>query len=266
MVSRTDPHAGSGRKEAAVQRRRQPDLDHAAATWTVVAGAAPTELLVPVGSCEQHGPHLPLDTDTRIAVAIAEAAARQRDRVRVAPALAYGASGEHQSFPGTLSIGTEALTTVLVEIGRSAFPDPPAPEGPTHRSLVFVNGHGGNSWAVRRAVEVLRQEGRPATSWAPAVADGDAHAGRTETSLLLAIAPDRVGEDRPVGDTRPLRELAEMLRTEGVRAVSPNGVLGNASGASAAEGHELLERLVEDLLDHIEMTGSSAGSSPGSPE
>lgn len=238
-------------------RTPQPDHDDvaatwAAATWTDVAGVEPTDLLVPVGSCEQHGPHLPLDTDTRIAVAVAHRVAGRRDGVRVAPALGYGASGEHQSFPGTLSIGTEALTTVLVEIGRSAFPDPPAAEGPTHRSLVFVNGHGGNLWAVRRAVEVLCQEGRPASSWAPAVPGGDAHAGRTETSLLLAIAPRIVGEDRPVGDTRPLGELAEVLRTEGVRAVSGNGVLGDATGASADEGHELLAVLVEDLLQHIE--------------
>lgn len=240
---------------------RQPEHDPvaatwAAATWTDVAGGAPTDLLVPVGSCEQHGPHLPLDTDTRIAVAVAHGAARLRDRVRVGPALGYGASGEHQSFPGTLSIGTEALTTVLVEIGRSAFPDPPADEGPTHRSLVFVNGHGGNVWAVRRAVEVLRQERRPASSWAPAVPDGDAHAGRTETSLLLAIAPDRVGDDRPAGDTRPLGEIDEALRTEGVRAVSANGVLGDAAGASADEGRALLERLVADLVEHIDTTGS----------
>ena len=241
-----------------MQHRSNPEHDHGSVTWPEVAAAAPTDLLVPVGSCEQHGPHLPLDTDTRVATAIAHGAARHADGVRVAPALAYGASGEHQAFPGTLSIGTEALTTVLVELGRSAFPDPPGADGPAYRSLVFVNGHGGNTWAVRRAVEVLVQEGRPVSSWAPAVPDGDAHAGRTETSLLLTVAPDAVGDERPVGDARPLDEVLEVLRADGVRGVSPNGVLGDASRASAGEGEALLADLVEDLVRHLAAVRPSA--------
>ncbi len=78
-------------------------------------------LLVPVGSTEQHGPHLPLDVDTLIATAVCRGAAERLGRgVLVAPPVAYGASGEHEGFPGTLSIGTEALTVVLVELARSA--------------------------------------------------------------------------------------------------------------------------------------------------
>ena len=62
-------------------------------------------LAVPLGSCEQHGPHLPLDTDTRIAVALADRLAARHAQVVVAPAVAFGSSGEHAGFPGTLSIG-----------------------------------------------------------------------------------------------------------------------------------------------------------------
>lgn len=214
------------------------------ATWTEVSADPPHVLLVPIGSCEQHGPHLPLDTDTRIAVAVADGVAARHDSVSVAPAVAYGSSGEHQAFAGTLSIGTEALTTVLVELGRSAFP--PEGGGP-FRALVFVNGHGGNLWAVRRAVEVLGHEGRPVEVWAPAVPDGDAHAGRTETSLLLAIAPGTVGAERPVGATEPMADLLDAVRAGGVGAVSPNGVLGDAIGASAAEGRTVLGALIDDL-------------------
>ena len=82
-------------------------------------------LIVPVGSTEQHGPHLPLDTDTRIASAVAGAAATRLAagadgrQFMVAPAVAYGASGEHQGFPGTVSIGSAALELVLLEFGRS---------------------------------------------------------------------------------------------------------------------------------------------------
>ena len=70
----------------------------------------------------------------------------------MAPAIAYGASGEHQSFAGTISIGTEALTMLLVEYGRSA--------ACWARRLVFVNGHGGNVAALADAVARLRAEGR----------------------------------------------------------------------------------------------------------
>ena len=101
-------------------------------------------MIIPVGSTEQHGPHLPLDTDTRIATAVARHVAARlaggsgdsQLQWVVAPAIAYGASGEHQSFPGTISIGTDALSSLLLEYGRSATC--------WAQRLVFVNGHGGN--------------------------------------------------------------------------------------------------------------------------
>lgn len=226
-------HSRSGRSQTALSQT----------TWPEVAGASPQVVLVPVGSCEQHGPHLPFDTDTRIAVAVAGAVAERRDDVLLAPALTYGSSGEHQSFPGTLSIGTDALVQVLVELGRSAFPEGGSP----HRALVFVNGHGGNTAGVRAAVERLQDEGRPVDAWWPSFDAGDAHAGRTETSLLLAIAPEVVGDERPIGTTEPLADLIDAMRTGGIAAVSENGVLGDARGASAAAGAELLAEMVEDL-------------------
>ena len=219
-----------------------------AATWPEVAGVVRRVLLVPVGSCEQHGPHLPLDTDSRIAGTVAAHVAATDDGVVVAPALAYGASGEHQGFAGTLSIGTEALTTVLVELGRSAFPED---GGSSFSVLVFVNGHGGNHLGVRRAVEVLAAEQRPVSSWAPAVDGGDAHAGRTETSLLLAIEASAVRDERPVGATEPLADLLPALRRGELAQVSPTGVLGDATGASADEGRRILAALVEDLRRHL---------------
>lgn len=199
-------------------------------------------LLVPVGSVEQHGPHLPLDTDTRIAVAVARAAAeRLGPEVAVAPAVAFGASGEHETFPGTVSIGTEGLRTVLVELGRSA--------GRWARCTVFVNGHGGNLDAVRAATELLRAEGRDVHTYSCGVPGADAHAGRTETSILLAIAPDTVAIDRAeAGNTAPLTELLAAMRAGSVRAVSGNGVLGDPAGASADEGWALLAAMTAALV------------------
>lgn len=201
----------------------------------------PFTLLIPLGSTEQHGPHLPLDTDTRIAFAIARRVAGQREDVMVAPALAYGASGEHAGFAGTMSIGTDALRLVLVELVRSL--------GSEVARTVLVNGHGGNHQAVTEAVTQLRGERRAVTSWSPRVSGGDAHAGRTETALLLAIAPELVHLHAAApGNQRPLDELLPELRRRGVQAVSPNGVLGDPRGATAAHGRETLTALAADLV------------------
>jgi creatinine amidohydrolase len=198
-------------------------------------------LVVPLGSVEQHGPHLPLTTDTVIADAVARAAVPALDGALLAPALAYGASGEHEGFPGTISIGTAALTGLLVEYGRSACR--------WAGRLLVVNGHGGNLDALRAAVPQLRSEGRD-VAWFPcAVPGGDAHAGRTETSLMLHVEPTvPMGRRAVAGVTTPLGELLPRLRAEGVRAVSPTGILGDPAGASAQEGAELLDGLVARLV------------------
>lgn len=209
-------------------------------TWTDLDGPAPRTVLVPVGSLEQHGPHLPLDTDARIAAAVARRAADGDPAVLLAPPVAYGASGEHEGFPGTLSIGHEALRAVLVELGRSA--------AAWASRLVFVNGHGGNLPTVPSAVAALRHEGRDVAWFGCAAPGGDAHAGRTETSILLELDPAVVREGAArAGNTAPLRELLPALRRGGVTAVSRNGVLGDPAGASAEEGRRLLESMAGAL-------------------
>jgi mycofactocin system creatininase family protein len=207
-------------------------------TWPQLRGRSPL-LVVPVGSVEQHGPHLPLHTDTTVAVAVAEgvvAASSDLDAV-LAPTLSYGASGEHADFPGTLSIGLDALRLLVIELGRSAR----AWAG----RLLLVNGHGGNVTALAEAVTLLRAEGFEAAWVSCGPPGGDAHAGRTETSLLLAIDPASVHTQvATAGATEPLAALMGRLRHEGVRAVSPNGVLGDPAGARADEGRALIDALV----------------------
>jgi mycofactocin system creatininase family protein len=200
-------------------------------------------ILIPLGSTEQHGPHLPLDTDTRIATAVARAVAARSEWL-VAPAIAYGSSGEHQSFAGTISIGTEALTMLLVEYGRSA--------ACWAKRLVFVNGHGGNVDALSRAVSRLRAEGGDA-GWCPcACAGGDAHAGHTETSVLLHISPADVLTDRwLVGNGAPLPELLPSMRHGGIAAVSRIGVLGDPTTATAAEGRRIFAEMVDDCVARV---------------
>ena len=197
-------------------------------------------LLVPVGATEQHGPHLPLGTDTAIAATVAA-----RSGLPVAPALPYGASGEHESFPGTVSIGTETLAAVIVELGRSACR--------FARRLVLVNGHGGNVGALRAAVALLRSEGRD-VAWFPCGVPGaDAHAGHHETAVMLALAPDTVRPDLAApGNTAPLRELMPAISVGSVRDVSPSGVLGDPTGATAGEGAETVSVIVAALVTAVE--------------
>ena len=212
-------------------------------TWTDLEGRAPT-LVVPVGSVEQHGPHLPLSVDARVAGAVAAGLHERDPDLLLAPALPYGAAGEHEGFPGTVSLGHEALRAVLVEYGRSACR--------WASRLLLVNGHGGNVTTLVDAATLLRHEGRD-VAWIPCVpapADTagiplDAHAGRVETSLMLALAPHLVRTAAAAaGATGPLGGLLERMRQGGVVAVSANGVLGDPAGASAAEGRALLAGMV----------------------
>lgn len=211
----------------------------AAAVWPEVADGAP--VLVPLGSTEQHGPHLPLSTDTVIARAVAERAADLLPgKPLVAPVVPYGASGEHADFPGTVSLGHESLQALLVEMVRSL--------ALWSGRIVFVNGHGGNAPTLATACERLRREGHDVAWTACEVPGGDAHAGGTETSLMLHLAPELVLMERAVsGDRRPLRVILPQLRSQGVRAVSPSGVLGDPGGASAAEGRRILDEMASDV-------------------
>jgi mycofactocin system creatininase family protein len=202
------------------------------------AAAKPMTLLVPLGATEQHGPHLPIGTDAAIALALAEGAAAEVPGAVVAPVVPYGSSGEHQAFAGTLSIGTDVTELLLIELARSATE--------TFSRVLFVNAHGGNAAPLAAAVRRLREEGRDVGAWAPRFG-GDAHAGRTETSLMLALEEGVREELAEVGNTAALGDLIDDLRAGGVGVVSPNGVLGDPTGASAAEGRALLAAAIRDL-------------------
>lgn len=219
-----------------------------ARTWSELAremadGAPPPVLLIPVGSCEQHGPHLPLDTDTRIAIAVADAVAARVPGTVVGPALTVTASGEHQGFPGTLSVGNEVTTRLIVELVRSA---------DWARGVVLVNGHGGNASAITEAVALLGFERRRCLAWWPtrpvgAAAD-DFHAGWVETSVMLHLHPELVQLDaaQPGAST-----TAAELRARPLIDLAPTGVLGDPTGADPTEGRRILGTWIDDLVAEL---------------
>lgn len=216
-------------------------MNLADATSPDTAGAG--LVLVPLGSIEQHGPHLPLDTDTTIAVAVAEGVAREAPSswggTWVAPPISYGSSGEHQPFSGTASVGTDALTHVVVELARSM--------RTWAQRVVVVNAHGGNVAALNAAIGLAEFE------WVPcATEEVDLHAGFTETSLMLHLRPESVRLDRAeAGNPQPLSEILPAMMTGGVAAVSPNGVLGDPAGATAAEGERVLKAMVAEVVGRL---------------
>jgi creatinine amidohydrolase len=212
------------------------------ATWEEVAATGRTSVLaLPVGSLEQHGPHLPLDTDTRIAVSLVSELVRQQPHVVAAPALAYGASGEHAAFPGTLLVNHQLLADLVVELVRSA--------RDAFRGVVLVSAHGGNREGLASAQARCRAEGDEVVVWHVRAEGADAHAGRTETSLMLWIDAASVRMDlAEAGCTTPIDELMPRLRSEGVRPISSNGVLGDPTGATAEEGRALLASMTADLV------------------
>jgi len=221
------------------------------ATYSELLGRVDLHLLIPLGATEQHGPHLPLETDTLIARGVGQAVAETRADVALAPVLPYGSSGEHAGFPGTLSLGHAALEAVIVELVRSA---------DDFRDVTLLAWHGGNAEPLARAVGQLRAERRSVNLWGPHVDGGDAHAGWVETSLMLALAPDLVRDERPVGATEPLDDLLPRLRQHGVKAVAPNGVLGDARTADAREGHRLLGRFATEIGALLDANSNGAPS------
>ena len=206
-------------------------------TWPEVSRNAC--VVIPVGSFEQHGPHLPLDTDTQVASHLCTLATTGMQNVVVTPPLSITASGEHAGFPGTISIGTEAFAAVIVELVRSC---------DWATGVILVHGHGGNFEAVQQATTILNSEQRNIASWWPHIPDADAHAGHTETSLMLAINSNLVRVDKlEVGNMQPMSEIQRDLQTHGVHAVSTNGILGDARSATIQHGIELLAELSDNL-------------------
>ena len=191
---------------------------------------------------------MPLDTDTIIIDAVvAQALDDSRinaDLFVVAPPIAISASDEHAGFWGTLSTGTEPLVQSVVAICRSAS---------WSLGICLVNGHGGNTDALVRINSALTHEKITYSMWSLPSYDGaDMHAGHTETSVMLHVAPEKVQTDRiERGTVGNASELVTQMRTSGVAGVSDNGVLGDPTTATKQHGIAVMNLYSSSLAAHL---------------
>ncbi len=218
-------------------------------------------LLLPLGSMEQHGPHLPLDTDTVLAQALAakivETHGAAFDLYRL-PALPFGLSREHAWAAGTMTLSVAGMTTLLRETAGAIVRSVPA------RRLMILNGHGGNRGILDAILHELKSDfglevcalhTGALMSPVPDAGLPEIHAGCDETSLMLALAPERVRMDRtsalknpPAGDAVRAAILDPGVSwpwSSGDRRLADCGVIGDVAGASAERGFAILARILE---------------------
>lgn len=226
-------------------------------TEEVRAGRADVAVL-PIGSFEQHGAHLPLVTDTVVACTIAREVAAAYPVHRLPP-VTVSCSHEHSAWPGTVSISAATLYAVVRDIADSL-------RRSGIGSLILVNGHGGN-YVLRNVVQEsagtgIRMALFPGSAdWDSARARAgvqtssysDMHAGEVETSILLYAHPELVRPGYETADC--VADDRRHLLTLGMPAYTESGVVGRPSMASAGKGKELLAGLVDSFGEYLSMLG-----------
>jgi creatinine amidohydrolase len=222
-------------------------------------------VILPLGTLEEHGPHLPLGTDTFHALEVVRRVAGRRP-VLVAPPLFYGMCRSTREHPGTVSISGDALRALLLSVGREFYRQ-------GWRNLVFISGHAGGTHisAVVEAAERLLVE-LPEAKIAvvnllellrEVLADkpdlvhtrGDSHAGEVETAIMMAAYPHLVQGTAP--EEWPSFPKYVLVRDK--RRYWPGGVWGNPGPATAAQGEAILEAeaaRLDRLISTLEELGA----------
>ena len=221
-------------------------------------------VILPVGSTEQHGPHLPLRTDTLVTEEIVERVASFFAPVFIGPTLYVGASDHHLRFAGTVSLQPDTLVAVLVDYLRSL-------NCHGFEVALMVSCHGGNFAPMARAKAAFEELGLPlrvaaftdakalihagevaAEQFGVSPEAAGAHAGHVETSIALALAPESVGPQRERGFMGLYHEMFALLFEQGLHAVTTNGVLGDPSGASSGAGRHYLDAIFAAVVGDLE--------------
>ena len=244
-------------------------------TWPEMREAIAQQpvVLLPFGTVEDHGPHLPINTDNVIVEAIClEAARRAAGDVLVMPLVSYGLDEHHMDFPGPVSVDMQTLLAYVADVAISV-----ARHGFTH--VLIVNGHGSNEpiadLAARRVVletGVICGAMSPNAAIDPTLAEpvysqmrqsapgGVAHAGEYETAMMLHLRPDLVHMDRAVLEMGQLKldyfnwdysEPSVLSWQDWWSRMSESGVCGDPTVATSEFGQALFERTVENFVRFV---------------
>ncbi len=209
-------------------------------TWCEVGGAGGRKVIIPLGSIEQHGPHLPLDTDSLLVERIAREVAVKVGGL-LAPTICLGVSEEHMDFKGTLTLKPDSfrgmVSDVCTSLSRHGFVD-------QH----IINSHGGNSRYLRDLIPDLRGLGFNVSLHGVSDRLGIFdHAGGVETSLMLFLFPDKVRVDK-------IRNFKYRIPDCGcwrMRDYSDMGVIGDALSASREKGRIYFNKIVKGILEEM---------------
>lgn len=228
-------------------------------TWEEIGHLSASSMdaaLLPVGATEQHGPHLGCGMDSEIAHQLG-LKVTENTQIALLPTLPYGCSiGHSQRWPGTIALQPKTLIDVVKEIGDWVYAS-------GFKRFFILNSHVSNFAPLRCALEMLRAEhdGFMVTIINSATVServkqrhfedaDDWHANEAETSLMMAVAPQLVREDRLKDSDDPDR-TQECVFSHPVNRTSLNGVTGLPSLASAEKGEELFAWMVEDLSELV---------------
>lgn len=224
------------------------------ATLPALRALPPAIALLPLGSFEQHGSHLPYTTDTLVAQTLAQELAQHLPALLL-PALPFSCSHEHAGFPYAVSLGSRTLYAViedcLLSLERSGV-----------KLLIILNGHGGN-YVLGNIAQELNQD-RPRVLVLPqrqhwqtgldateldVTISSDMHGGALETSLLMHVAPHLVHSEQAQDHEATLRPWLQQL---GMSHYTSSGIIGFPTQASAQAGAQLLQAMVQHLLGDIQ--------------
>jgi creatinine amidohydrolase len=220
-------------------------------TWPEVRRLKPANKIVilPLGSFEQHGHHLPLTTDTDIVTAVALGVEKRlSNKILCLPTLWPGHSPHHLFFPGTLSVGQMPYIRMVVELCRSIVKM-------GAKKILLLNGHGGNDVPLRAVIRELKTEFPKVTvvfaSYWMVAQLNIRHACDIETSLMLHLKPELVRMKLAKADGPSPRNIAAYVVRE-FHEISKTGTVGDPTKATAEKGKKLLDGIIRDVSQFVD--------------